>query len=169
MFSFGDVLAVLGIFTGVALTSWATVLAFGLMFEEKSRRASVALEHRPWHLALLGFVILAVMGFIGIALLNGALPAVKVLGLVVIGWLLTIALVGGAGLTESIANRIAAISEEIKPFTARSRAAGILVGSALLPLAGWFVFAPAMLMVCIGAGAHAIFARQSQMASDRLG
>jgi len=168
MFSFGDVLAVLGIFTGVALTSWATVLAFGLLFEEKSQRATQAIEGRPWHTALLGVLVLSVLGFLSIALMNGALPVIKLLGLVTTGWLLTIALVGGAGLVESLAQRIAAISDEIKPFTARSRAAGILVGSALLPLAGWFVFAPVLLIVCVGAGSSAIFARQPSLAREQL-
>lgn len=158
-FTAGDIQATIGSFAGIALTSWATLLAFKLLFPARADRAAESLETNIWRTSVLGTAFLGLVGGSGLVLIGLPLPLAKIVGLVVIGWVLALSLVGTAGLASLLARRIQDLAPELSPFAAHSRAAAVLVGFSLLPLAGWFVFAPAILAVSAGAGWMAVMAR----------
>jgi predicted ferric reductase len=161
MLVLGDVLAIAAGFLGLALTSWATVLAIGLLFTDKAGRARESLEQGPWRIGGIGVIVVLTLGLLAIVLLGQPLPLVKLLGWVLLGWLLAIAFVGVAGVATLVSERITRLAPETAPFTALSRGAAVLVGGSLLPLAGWFVFAPALLIIGLGAGWKAVVGRAS--------
>ena len=148
----GDVLAVVASLFGIALTSWATLLAFRLMFPRPVELARREIDRRPWANAFVGTGILLIPGGIFLLLLSAGPAPVKIFGFVGFAWLLAIGAIGAAGLAASLESRM----EGVTGFARTSRATAILVGASNLPLLGWFVFGPAVLMVALGAGARAI-------------
>ena len=69
---------------------------------------------------------------------------------------------GGAGLSLAASRRIREMDPDASEFSALVRGAGVLVLSGLLPVLGWFGIAPVALLVSLGAGLKAVFARRSQ-------
>lgn len=162
LFTAGDIQATIGFFLGVALTSWATLLTFKLLFPARVGRAAENLAENTWKTVAVGTGFVLVAGFISLTLLGLPLPLAKLLGMVMIGWLLAVSLVGAGGLTSLLAKRIEEMGAGLSPFAAYSRAAMVLIGFCLLPLAGWFVFAPAVLAVSAGAGWAVVMVRASR-------
>lgn len=161
MLIIGDVLAVAAAIFGVGLTTWATLLAIGLLFADKAERARQRLEYGAFRLGAIGAVIALTLGLLSLLMLGNPLPLVKLLGTVLLGWLLAVACVGASGVATLLAERIDRFGADMKPFTRLSRGTALLVGAGLLPLAGWFVFAPAMLLVSLGAGWYAVVGREA--------
>ncbi|CAN1562769.1 hypothetical protein MCEMSE15_02755 [Fimbriimonadaceae bacterium] len=157
---FGDVLAVITGFIALTLTTWAALLAAGLMFDAKVHRAHTKLQSGFWAPMLHGVGILLVLGGLGLALLNAPSPGVKFLGAALIGALLAIGTVGGAGLSRLVAIRMREQHTDMSEFTAFSRSSLILVGVGLLPVLGWFLFLPALLCIAFGAGWSALLGKQ---------
>ncbi|RYG45581.1 hypothetical protein EON79_12315 [bacterium] len=162
MFIAGDILATIGFFLGVAVTSWATLLAFKLLFPAKADRAAEAMAENAWKTALTGTLFLLAIGGAAVVLISNPLPIVKIVGMVVMGWMLAISLVGLAGLASLLAKRIDEMGAQLSPFASHSRAAAVLIGFCLLPFAGWFVFAPAVLAIGAGAGWTVVMGRAAR-------
>ncbi|CAN5643885.1 hypothetical protein BH11ARM2_BH11ARM2_11270 [soil metagenome] len=159
LFTAGDIQATIGFFLGVALTSWATLLAFKLLFPTRVTGAAEALEQQTWKTVLIGAAFFLIVGLASVTLLGVALPIAKLVGMVMLGWLLAVSLVGAGGLTTLLARRIEEMGAGLSPFATYSRASLVLIGFCLLPLAGWFVFAPAILAVSAGAGWMVVMGR----------
>jgi hypothetical protein len=152
----GDVATVVALFIGYALTSWATLVSFGLLCEGKTRRAQELHSGSPWRNGAAGLLLLALGGGAGLGLIGHPLPLLKAVGVLVLAWVLFVVTVGAAGLCMVVADRMQRQSRDLAPFTAFSRSAAFLIGASLLPLAGWFLFAPALLAVSAGAGLKAL-------------
>ncbi|RYG30700.1 hypothetical protein EON81_24430, partial [bacterium] len=97
MFIAGDILATIGFFLGLAVTSWATLLSFKLLFPARADRAAESMSENTWKTALTGTGFLLAVGGAALVLAGNPLPLVKIVGMVLLGWMFAISLVGAAG------------------------------------------------------------------------
>lgn len=148
----GEVLAVVAILLGTALTTWTTLLAFRLLFPKRVAIAADEMRRGAFPLALVGGGMILAPGTIAFMMLSAGPGPVKIVGFVMLAWILAIGAVGGAGIAATLEDRM----DGVTGFARTSRAAAILVGASNLPVLGWFVFAPSVLAVALGAGVRAL-------------
>jgi hypothetical protein len=151
-----DVLAVVSglALAGAGFASFSVVLL--LFFPRTVDRAAVKVAERPGRSLLLGTLAFLLL-FLGVAAMLKAPGGPKPFAAVVLLLTaLTFAAVGGAGLAVRIGQRWRKTTEQPR---LRDVAIGALLleGAAVLPLVGWFVLAPAMLLVALGTGLRTIF------------
>jgi len=162
----GDVLAVVATIVGLFLTGWATTVAAGLLFPGAAERGRQAVTDSPKRTVGLGIVLMLTLGLGSLVLLGAPLPLGKLLGWIVLLWLLSIAAVGLAGVARLVAERIQSMDPLMAAYPAYIRAAAFLVGACLLPALGWFVVAPMLLAASLGAGWRAVVARTARVAAQ---
>ncbi len=155
----GDVFAIIASVIAICLSEWALFMGMALIFQSRSREASRVVQVRPWRSLGIGFGLMATIGAVSIAMLYTPFPVVKLFGWVGIMTLLAVASLGASGLAQMIAGRIQRIESGVSGFGSLARGAGILVVAGLVPVFGWFVFGPLVLLVSIGVGVQALFAR----------
>jgi hypothetical protein len=156
----GDVNAVIALILAGAITLWATLLTFGIIFGEKSRRAAQLTESAPGKCIGIG----ALLGVSGIGIGLGLVNLKGVGGL--LGWILLVgvlflATIGASGLSRIAGARIRALSATQSELAGMARGAALLVLSGLLPGLGWLLVFPLQLFASIGAGMQAVFGRES--------
>lgn len=146
-----EVLAWVAGIIGFALTSWATILASGLLFETRAKLTCLEIEQAPRRVFFRGALLVATIGSLSLALVNHPFPLLKLLGFGIFAWLLAAAAIGIAGISLLISDRIRR-QQEMPVFTAQSRAAAITVAVSMVPIVGWLLFAPAVFLFGLGAG-----------------
>jgi len=161
MTTIGDVFAVIFTLIGVGLTAWALTLSCGLLFPERVEIARTSVDRGFWRNLPLGLLMLLI-GAIGVALI--AAPVGKLLGWAIVLGVLGIGAVGMAGISHFVAARLKQMAPDLGDYPATVRAAAFLVTASMLPVLGWFLFAPALLLTAFSAGARAAFHRASSPA-----
>lgn len=156
MLILGDVLAVVASLVGICLSAWATLLAFSLLFPNRAERAAESIQGSPTRMGVRGLIIASVMLFGSVVLLQSPFPAVKLLGWIVMLALFSLAALGGSGLCLLMATRVSDREPNLSAYAALMRGAALVVVPGLLPIFGWFLVAPAMLAIGVGAGTKAI-------------
>lgn len=151
-----DVLAVIALLVGVGGTAWAMTVSMGLLFPEGARRAGEA-TRGAFVRGLLPFAA----GLFGLGVSSVPFPGAKLLGLFLVLAVLALASLGLAGLARVAGRRITMLQPGLGEYPAFLRGAGFLVAACLFPLLGWFLFAPALFVVALGAGASALLARDA--------
>lgn len=159
MVTIGDVFSVVSILFGVCLSTWALLLGSTLLFRQRTQTAQETIDRHPWKSFFFGLVILAFAGTISVAMVANPVPGIKLLGTMGVLALLSVAAIGAGGLAQLVGDRIRPMDPTLTPFRAVGRGAMILVVAGLLPLVGWWVFAPIVLAVSLGAGLFALVAR----------
>lgn len=156
MLILGDVLAVVASLFGVCLSAWATLVAFSLLFPDRAERAADSIRESPGKMAGLGLVSTAVLALLSLSLLQQPLPLLKLAGWAIALSLLSLAALGCSGLCLVMAKRVQEHEPALSPYAALMRGAALVVVPGILPIFGWFLVAPAMLAVGVGAGTRAI-------------
>ncbi|HEY0074616.1 MAG TPA: hypothetical protein VGB77_10975 [Abditibacteriaceae bacterium] len=154
----GDVLAVVGVISGVCLSLWVLLIGVALLFEAKANAARRVLENEAGRAFGLGLLTVLPLGFGSIALLN-APGAFKFLGWILLLVLLATSLLGGSGMALLMGERTGARDERISSLTALARGAGMMSLAWLFPVLGWFLIAPASVIAGLGAGAKVLWKR----------
>lgn len=155
----GDVLAVVATVVGAAASAWALTICAALVFLRRTDAAHAAL-HRSWAKCfVVGLIATFVLLFVSTALVSLPLPAAKLMGLFGYTATLALAAVGAAGLARLVANRIMRHDTEVSAYSALTRAAGLLVAASAFPVLGFFVIAPLLIILSIGAGTIALVSR----------
>ena len=158
MTTIGDVFAVIFALVGIGLTSWALTVSCALLFPQRVEMARASCDLGFWRNLLPGLGMLLI-GLVGIPLLAGHVFG-KALGWSLILLALGVGAVGAAGLSHLAASRLKQMAPEMGEYPAFVRGAGFLVTASMLPIQGWFAFAPAVLLMSLGCGARAVFQRQ---------
>ncbi|HEY0866189.1 MAG TPA: hypothetical protein VGE01_02355 [Fimbriimonas sp.] len=159
MLTIGDVFGIVALLAGLFLTSWAMTVASALLFPGPVERSQAALAGASRKTLGLGLGLTLVPGFVGFVLLASPSPAAKLLGWVVVLALLALASLGLAGTARIVSTRIQELDPSLAPYPAFVRAAGYLIGGAMLPVLGWFAFGPFLLAASVGAGYKGLFRR----------
>ncbi len=152
---FGDVLATIAIviFSGVA--AWAGGLLSALLFPDRTEQASFDFEYRPWGTFFIGLGLMAV--FFTLGALMYAAPPVRLLGVGVWFGIVGVALFGSGGLFRLIARRVRKNGGAETDYHALAKAGMLVVAAELLPLFGWFLLLPYVLIASFGAGFKKLF------------
>lgn len=155
--TFGDVLIVVAGLAALVATLWTGTLVFALLFPRRAHAAGAAAADRPAFRGLVGFALALVTGLLFI-------PFSKLGGLAIVGWvmlgvMIAVAVLGSAGLSLLVSERIRGLDSAVRPLPALGKASLLLIGSGLIPVVGWFALFPAYLFVSLGAGIAAVFDR----------
>lgn len=156
----GDVFLVIAYLFGVCLSTWALVLGVALLFPSKAARAEAATERHAWPTFFVGLGVFGLGGVLSLALLAQPLPGAKLLGFIGLLAILSVSMLGMTGVASLVGQRIRPLDPDISRFRAISRGAGLLVVAGLLPLVGWFVFFPLLLIFSTGAGLAALMPKR---------
>lgn len=155
----GDALAVVSFVVALCLCSWALVLTMSLLFRVRTAAAWNAVESRPFRSFFAGAICLAAGGIASAALAAQPAPAIKVVGIAGYLALLTIAALGASGLVQLVSARIKSLDPSLPSYTSLARAAAIVVIAGALPFLGWFLIAPVVILVSLGAGITALMTK----------
>ena len=169
MTTIGDVFAVVAVLAGLGITGWATIVGLAFALPGATARARTRIECEPGGTAIVGVLWLLIPIF-GLILSNAPVPLLKLLATIIVAGSLLIAALGAAGLASLVGERISADGN-------LSRYAGIVKGAAFLsaavqlPIVGWFVALPLLLLIGLGAGFPAALAgRKAKLkAPERVG
>lgn len=160
----GDALSVVSTILAICISSWALIVCIGYLFGAKSSAAQIGIEKNPWKTGLVGALFLAPSGFIATVFAVSPVPIIKLVGLISFFMLIVIAGIGAAALSTIVADRMVKKDPRIQHNHALGRAAALIIAACVMPVIGWFVLAPILLLVCTGAGATALIARQTEKA-----
>ena len=152
--SMGDVFATIAIAITIVLTSWATTLTLALLCPNPVARAEKATQNPRG--ILLGGLLLLFVGFFGIVSLGNPFPLVKLVALVVLLAVLALASFGLAGICQAASRRIMDLDPATAPYPALVRGSACVVGATLLPILGWLLYGPLLLIASLGAGWKAL-------------
>jgi hypothetical protein len=158
MMTIGDVLAVIATLTGVGVTSWALLVTCGLLFPHKVIAArNSAQAHVKGNIALGAVVLLP--GLTSLPMLGSGLPMVKLLGAIILLSLLSLVAIGASGLGRLAGEAILGMDSRLGEYPAFIRGSAFLVAASMLPILGWFVFGPCVILASLGSGIRAMTAR----------
>jgi hypothetical protein len=159
-YTIGDVLTVIGFIFGMLFAIWALLVCFALLFPVKVEKARRETQDHPWRAFFVGVFFNSILAILAGVLVQQPLPLGKLVGwgfyLVLLG---TIA-VGGSGLALLASERIQQLERRRGSYRSLERGAMLLVAGALLPIFGWFGFAPIVFTIAGGAGFRALYVRK---------
>lgn len=164
MVTIGDVFSVIAALFAVCLSSWALMLVLTLLFPQRAQVVQTTITERPWRAFFVGLSLLLVVGTLALALSANPVPAVKLVGIVMLLALLSVAALGAGGLSLLIGQRMQPMDPSLSAYKAVGRGAAIVVAATLLPLVGWWVFTPIVLAMSLGAGVSAMLSRAAATA-----
>jgi hypothetical protein len=159
MFIQGDVLAFVSLLIGTCVSAWALMMAYGLLFPGKSWVAQQEITSRPWTCVGRGAAIVLTVGLGGAVLLTVPNPLIKLVGWLLLLGIFSVAALGMSGVAMMAGERLQKLAPETNNFAAFSKGATVLILGCILPIVGWFAFAPALYLTAIGAGVKALRTR----------
>jgi hypothetical protein len=155
MVTIGDSFSIVATLAGIGLTAWAFILMCALLFPARvaAARGTISLFSRK----AFGFGILALfIGVLGFVALNVPNPLVKLIGTLILSSYFAFAAIGASGISRLAADRLQMLSPDLTLYQAFAKASSYIVLAALLPILGWFLFAPLFLVFAGGAGLVAV-------------
>lgn len=161
MVTIGDSFSIVATLAGVALTLWSFMLCCALLFPSKVE------ESRGYVSLSLGKtigsgVVAFLLGLVGMVVLQAANPFAKLAGMLIVGAYLGCVMVGAAGIAKLAADRLRTLTEQREsPFHAFSKASLYLVMAGMLPILGWFILAPLVMVIGGGAGFRSAISKQA--------
>ena len=160
MVTIGDSFSIVATLAGVALTLWCFMLVCALLFPvrvEEARSAVSGSLGKCFGMGLVAFLL----GFIGIVVAQVPNPLAKLAGLLIASAYLCCVMVGAAGVAKLAAERLRVLTnQQESEFSAFGKSAWYIVVAGMLPVLGWFRFAPLMMVVGGGAGFKAALKSQ---------
>ena len=151
------VLLVLGTLA-VIVSYW---LASTALFPVLVDRARTAYGLRPGRITLVGLAVSLPLLLLGAAMLNGAPNGgLKVIGAVLAGVPFVLGLAGSAGLSERVGRGLLHADDTRSPWRRSLRGGAVLALTFLLPVVGWFVVLPWVLLSGCGAAVLAMRTRR---------
>ncbi|MBS1716981.1 MAG: hypothetical protein JSS72_04530 [Armatimonadetes bacterium] len=150
--SIGDVLGPVMALLALSLSGWALTLLADSFFPYRIQRANEAVSVRTNSTLAMGAIVLLIVGTIALMLVSSKVPLLVLFGLLLTSVVLAIAVIGLSGTARLIATRLRSMDNAMSEYGSLSRASAILFASALMPFVGWFIVAPLLLCMGLGAG-----------------
>jgi hypothetical protein len=149
----GMVMGVTAVILGLAAALIGLLLWTALMFPRHTAGARAALETHPARCFIMGVALALLLGIPVVALVQGKHGMAKLAG-----WSLALPLwsmlaVGWTGMAQMLGERLRSLAPGLTPLAALVGGVMTLEAAALLPVVGWFLFAPLVGVTLIGAGA----------------
>ncbi len=162
MTTIGDSFSIVALIVGICLSAWALIMSVALVFPGKAEHARLRLVHKPWASFFLGLGIWLVPGAISFAFLANPLPLAKLVGWMGVLALLSIAAIGSAGLATLASERLRAMAPDQTVYASLSKSAAYIVIAGVVPILGWFLIVPFLILASTGAGVMALLAKSRQ-------
>jgi hypothetical protein len=155
MTTIGDVFAIIAALIGLGLTTWALLVSCALLCPRHVKRAWIASETSiRTNLAVGIFMLLP--SLVGLIFLGNPHPVLKGIGAVILLVNLSLVAIGAAGLGYIAGDQISKMDPSIGEYPAFLRGSGFLVTASMLPILGWFVFGPIIILASLGGGLRAV-------------
>lgn len=168
MVTIGDSFSIVATLAGLALTFWCFTMACALLFPGKVSSARTAVSLHTRGTAGAGFLAL-VAGFFGLIILQLPNPGAKLLGLMMVAGYFAVVAVGSAGISMLAGERLSQLRGEVgNNFDSFAKAAFYIVVAGMLPVLGWFLFAPLYMLFAGGAGLRALMSQQTSTSSSTV-
>lgn len=152
----GDSFSIVATLTGVAVTVWAFEIACALLFPTRVEAARTAVSLKTGSCIGMGFVSL-LFGVFTFVILQIPNPLTKLIGTILLSCYFALVAVGSSGIAKLAAERMRTLKGgQSNLFDSYAKAALYLVIASLLPMLGWFLFAPLVLLIGGGAGTLAV-------------
>jgi hypothetical protein len=146
-----DVFMYLFLVLGFLVTVVCYWLLFEALFHTRVERLRAVYHERPVKAALVGLLITAPALILGSALASAPNGLGKLLGVATLLLLVLTALYGSTGLAVRVGEGLASAVDAQYPWTRALRGGSVLAVTFILPLLGWFVVLPLVLVSGIGA------------------
>lgn len=159
MTTIGDSFAIVALLLGVGFTAWALYLATALTFRNKSELARQRIVQRPWMAFVQGVIVTSTLGLTALVLVGLPSQPAKLVGTVGVLGLIAVSALGGAGLSLHISDRIRSSEPNLSDYAGLNRAAMLVVVASFFPFVGWFLIAPVLFLINLGAGMSTLVAR----------
>jgi hypothetical protein len=150
----GDVQAIVAIIVFSGLAAWAGGVIAALLFPARTERASLDLEHRVWPTFFVGLAFMLVL--VTFAVVLSPLPATRWLAFLIYSGVIGVGVFGTGGLFRLIARRIQDNNGSASNYGAIAKGGALVVAAELLPVFGWFLLFPFVLIASFGAGCKAL-------------
>jgi hypothetical protein len=161
MVTIGDSFSIVATLAGLALTLWCFLVACALLFPTRVEAARTAASMKSSSCIGIGFLSF-LYGFLGLMVLQVANPAVKLFGMLMLSSYFALVAVGSSGIAKLAAERLRDLKGgESTLFDSYAKASLYLVFAGMLPVLGWFLFAPIFMLVAGGAGMIAVLKPQT--------
>jgi hypothetical protein len=165
----GDALTVVSLIGGTCLALWAMMVGMVMLFSRRAGQAAAHLERSPAGALLIGAVLTTAVVVANVVLQQAPNGLVRLIGWSLIYGALSISLVGASGLAMLVGGRIQRMDGRMSAFSGLTRGAALIVIAGLLPLLGWFLFIPLIMMFSLGAGLQATFYKGRPASVPALG
>lgn len=153
----GDVFAAVSIIIGLGLSGWALLVGLALIFTQFAAQAQGHLENAPGAAFGTGLALVATIGVGAVALLNAPNGLLKLVGWLLLLVLIVLSALGAGGLALLLNHRIRGMEPELSPFRALCRGAALLALAGLMPVLGWFVVTPLVIITALGASIRTLW------------
>lgn len=157
MVTLGDVFLIFAGLLGVSLAAWAAMVLSCMLFPARCATGAQELEYHPVRAFFIGLSILLPVGGVGMFLIALPAPVAKFLGLVVWLILLAFAAFGSGGLARLVGQRVQTTGGASTFYGGYVRGASLVVLACHIPLVGWFLFAPLLLVCSLGMATRSLF------------
>ncbi len=146
----GLALFIILLLVGLCLIACIAVLA--ALLPQVSQRSKAALLRSPWRAFFIGLANYIFLGAISLLLVSVEVELLGLLGLLIFMFLGVISLLGLPGLVLLTGERLAKLRErEMSPWQQLIWGTIALELTGLLPILGWFVLTPILLLLSFGA------------------
>ncbi|MCS6862279.1 MAG: hypothetical protein NZT92_18395, partial [Abditibacteriales bacterium] len=130
------------------------------------RRARAQVLDHPWRCTGIG-AAMAIGLLIALGMTAAPNGGVKLMGLLLCFWFSAVMLVGAAGITRLMGERIEELGKPLTPFAALLRGSVIFSVALFFPIVGWLFIAPVVGMCALGAGASALLRGRREVESAK--
>ena len=134
------------------------------LFPAMVERCQARYTSRPWRTIFLGLLTALPVFFVGAALGKMAHPAAKLVGTIIMLLVVTIGLLGSAGLARRVGVGLPSERDAREPWRRVWRGGLVLGLTFLLPLVGWFLVLPVTLVSGFGAF---VLSRRKRASADQ--
>jgi hypothetical protein len=148
----GLVMGFTAVIVGIVAALAGLVVWTALIFPRPAGRACVALEGRPGRCFVTGLFVSVLIGGPVVALMNSPNGLAKVAGWVAAFPLLGVLILGLTAMAQLLGDRLRSLSPAVTELGGLVRGVVILELAMLLPVFGWFLFAPLVGITLVGAG-----------------
>ncbi|MBI1332420.1 MAG: hypothetical protein GC165_06035 [Armatimonadetes bacterium] len=156
MVTIGDSFSIVATLAGLAVTLWAFLVACALLFPARVASARNAVSTHTSACIGTGFAAFLV-GFFGIVVLQVPNPGVKLFGMIMVSSYFAMVAIGSSGIAKLASERLRSLKgDHSNLFDSYAKSALYIVVAGMLPILGWFLFAPIFMLTAGGAGLLAL-------------
>lgn len=146
-----DVYTVLFIMIGILLSVPAILIACNVLMPNVTERVHMRLDKTPGKCFALGLPVTIVFGLFAFGNFESSIGLFQTLAFITLFLLMAIGTIGGAGMARLLGARIMPQAKPNSNIAFLLRGAIVYEFACLVPIVGWFVFAPIIGITAIGA------------------